>query len=381
MNERILFVDDDENILAGYKRNLRSKFNIITNPNALEALESIKTSEPFSVVVSDFKMPVMDGINFLSWVKAFSPDTVRIMLTGFADINNAIKSVNEGNVFRFLTKPINNEILITALKDGIEQYKLVTAEKVLLNKTLKGSIKILIDMLSAVNPTAFSHANELSKLARKIAERLKVENVWEVELTAMLSQIGCVTIPEELLDKKMSGKPLTEEENSIYISHPKTGSSFIKNIPRLEEVSDAIEIQMERFDELTEDNSRPDKGKSVLRSAQIIKISSDFDAFLKSGKQNSEALNLMVKETGKYNPEILAALEAEIAGVDKSFVIKNVMLEEIKEGMVLAQGIYDIKGVVLLRKGMEINEVMKIRLKNLSKIKKIVEPVKVIIPS
>ena len=154
MNNRILFVDDDENILAGYKRNLRSRFTVTTNPDAVDALEFIKKNEPFAVVVSDFKMPSMDGITFLSWVKEFSPDTVRIILTGFADINNAINAVNEGNVFRFLTKPINNESLIDSLVSAVEQYRLVTAEKELLDKTLKGSIKVLIDILSAVNPTA-----------------------------------------------------------------------------------------------------------------------------------------------------------------------------------------------------------------------------------
>jgi YesN/AraC family two-component response regulator len=381
VNNRILFVDDDENILAGYKRNLRSKFSVTTNPNAVEALEHIKTSEPYSVVVSDFKMPAMDGITFLSWVKEFSPDSARIILTGFADINNAINAVNEGNVFRFLTKPINNEILIEALKSGVEQYKLVTVEKELLDKTLKGSIKVLIDILSAVNPTAFSHASSISRLSKKLAERLKIEKVWEVELTALLSQIGCVTLPEELLEKKISGKSLTNEEQKIYSSHPQVGSSYLKNIPRLEEVSDSIAFQMKRFDEPVEENFKIENFKSVLRASHIIKVASDFDTYVKSGKQNVEAVEIMTKDKGKYDPEILTALETEIAGVDKKYTIQNLMLVQIREGMILAQDIYDANRIILIRKGMEINEIMKTRLMNMSKVKKIVEPVKVLVPT
>ncbi len=381
MNNRILFVDDDENILAGYKRNLRSKFAVTTNPNAVEALEYIKVNEPFSVVVSDFKMPAIDGITFLSWVKEFSPDTVRIILTGFADINNAINAVNEGNVFRFLTKPINNDVLIESLNSGVEQYKLVTAERELLDKTLKGSIKVLIDILSAVNPTAFSHASSISRLAKKLAERLKVEKTWEVELTALLSQIGCVTIPEELLEKKISGKTLTEEENKIFSSHPQVGSSYLKNIPRLEEVSDAIAFQMKRFDESVEETFKIENYKTVLRSAHIIKVAGDFDTYIKSGKQNSEAIEIMTSDKGKYDPQILTALETEIAGVDKKYTLRNLMLAGLRDGMILAQDIYDSNRIILLRKGMEINEILKARLMNLSKVKKIVEPIKVLVPS
>lgn len=380
MNKRILFVDDDENILSGYKRNLRSKFSVTTNTNAVEALEYLKTAQSFCVVVSDFKMPTMDGITFLSWVKEISPDSVRIILTGFADINNAINAVNEGNVFRFLTKPISHDELINALNAGIEQYKLVTAEKELLNRTLKGSIKVLVDILSAVNPTAFRHATSISRLSKKIAERLKITDLWEVELAAMLSQIGCVSIPEELLEKKFSGKTLTGEEEKIYLTHPQIGSSFLKNIPRLEDVSEAITFQMKRFDEPIDESYKIENNKFVIRLAHIIKVAADFDTYIKLGKQTSETIELMTKDGGKYDPEILTALETEFAGADKKYTIRNLQLAEIREGMIIAQDIIDINRLVLLRKGMELTDILQVRLMNLSKVKKIVEPIKVFVP-
>jgi response regulator RpfG family c-di-GMP phosphodiesterase len=381
MISRILFVDDDENILAGYKRNLRARFAVSINSNPVDALEVLKKDEPYSVIVSDYKMPGMDGITFLSKAKQIAPDSVRMILTGFADINNAINAVNEGNVFRFLTKPITHDALINALNSGVEQYRLINAEKELLNKTLKGSIKVLIDILSAVNPTAFSHASSISRLARKVAERLKLESVWEIELAALLSQVGLVTIPEELLEKKMSGKALTDEENQMFNSHPKVGSDFLKNIPRLEEVSEAITYQTHRFDQMCNELGKSEKSKSTQMLAEIIKVCSDFNAYVKSGGLEPAVIEMMARDTGHYNPEVLTALEAEYSGLDRKYALKNLKLFEISSGMIIAQDIYDANNLIFLRKGMEITTVLKLRLLNLSKVKKVVEPIKVFVPT
>ena len=94
----------------------------------------------------------MDGIQFLAQIREMSPDTVRIMLTGHADLENAIQAVNEGNIFRFLTKPCDNNILIQVLSQGLEQFRLVTAEKELLEKTLQGSINVLTELLPWSTP-------------------------------------------------------------------------------------------------------------------------------------------------------------------------------------------------------------------------------------
>ena len=155
MNEKILFVDDDANLLAACERNFRRQFQIETAEGGEAGLQKIAERGPFAVVVSDRQMPRMDGIQFLSLVKERAPDTVRIMLTGNADLEGAIKVVNEGNIFRFLTKPCAHEILGKAVADGLTQFRLITAEKELLNKTLSGSIKLLTDILTMMEPRSF----------------------------------------------------------------------------------------------------------------------------------------------------------------------------------------------------------------------------------
>lgn len=128
MKEKILCVDDDPNILQAYQRSLRREFEIEVAKGGKEGLEVIASQGPFAVVVSDMRMPGMDGIQFLSKVREQTPNTVRIMLTGHADRQTAIDAVNQGNIFRFLTKPCSPEILAKSLEEGIQQYQLLKAK-------------------------------------------------------------------------------------------------------------------------------------------------------------------------------------------------------------------------------------------------------------
>ena len=248
MSNAILCVDDDTNILAAYRRQLRGSFKIEVASSGADGLEVIKNKGPFSVIVSDMRMPGMDGIEFLSRVKKSSPNSVRMMLTGNADQQTAVEAVNEGHIFRFLNKPCPPESLAKALTAGIEQYQLITAEKELLEKTLLGSIKILTEVLSLVNPTAFGRASRVQRLVRKLAETMNVTATWQLKAAAMLSQVGCVTVPEATLEKVYNDKTLTSEEKQMLQSYPQIGSELVANIPRLDVVSKIIAYQEKRFD-------------------------------------------------------------------------------------------------------------------------------------
>nr|WP_275406343.1 SpoIIE family protein phosphatase [Pseudodesulfovibrio sp. JC047] len=135
-----MFVDDEPEVLRSFKLLLRKKYRIETMSSPSEALEHIKNSEEFAIVVSDLRMPEMDGIQFLVQVRNQSPETIRIMLTGFADVDAALSAVNEGRIFRFLEKPTNKKTLIATLEAGLRQYRLITElrEK---NKIIKEDLK------------------------------------------------------------------------------------------------------------------------------------------------------------------------------------------------------------------------------------------------
>ena len=169
MIEKILFVDDDSSVLATCKRNLRKHFHVETALGGQQGLEAIDNHGPFAVIISDLRMPGIDGIEFLASAREQSPDSVFMMFTGYADVQTAFEAVNEGTVFRFLIKPCPLETLVKALKAGIAQYRLVTAERELLEKTVKGSIEVLTEVLGMVNPVAFSRATRIKHYVRDIA--------------------------------------------------------------------------------------------------------------------------------------------------------------------------------------------------------------------
>ncbi|GAB4378695.1 MAG: response regulator [Calditrichia bacterium] len=371
--ENILFVDDDRNLLEGLKRNLRRNFNLETALGGEEGLEILQKKGPFAVIVSDMRMPKMDGTQFLAQARRISPDSVRILLTGQADINDAIAVINKGHIFRFLTKPCPYDVLVNALNDGIAQYRLITSEKELLEKTLKGSIKLLVDIISIISPEAFSRSVKLHRITKRIANRLNITDPWKIDIAAMLSQIGCVTIPGDILKKKYEGKPLTREENEMYLKHTRIGSELLRNIPRLEEIAEAIDCQERKFKDENSAGKKP-----VPFISRILKVALDYDALISFGKSPEEALEVMKNNDGWYDPEVLGALESEVFQAEKGFIIKEIFAKNIEKGMILADDVKTKYGALLIPKGHEISSILKIRILNFAKNNNIMEPLKIL---
>ena len=143
MNNKILCVDDEESILKGFQLNLRKGFELFTASSGEEGLQVFDTEGGFGVVLSDMRMPGIDGAAMLAAIKERDPDVVTMLLTGHADFESAMAAVNDGNVFRMLSKPCPPERLIQALKAGIRQHELIVSEKILLEQTLKGAVDAL----------------------------------------------------------------------------------------------------------------------------------------------------------------------------------------------------------------------------------------------
>lgn len=377
MNKKILLVDDDNNILDAFQRNLRYKFELVTATNGIDGVSMLNEQGPFAVIVSDYRMPNMDGIQFLSNARQIAPDTVRMMLTGQADLQVAIDAVNEGNLFRFLSKPCPINVFVKALTAGIEQYKLVTAERELLEKTLKGSVKILIDILAILNPVAFSQSSRIRLLTRKLAVRLRIKHLWEIELASMLSLIGCISIPWDILEKKYQGKELSSRENEIFLAHPEVGQNLLINIPRFERIAEAVAYQEKHYDGggVPSDNLN---GVNIPISARLLKVAMDFNILLGTGIARDRALQMMSTKHNIYDPDIMTALEAEILSVKEGYTLKAVALKDITTGMVLADDVRDKKGSLLIPREQEITDVLKIRLLNFDRFSSVAEPIKIL---
>lgn len=317
---------------------------------------------PFAVIVSDMRMPRMDGLQFLVRAKQIAPDSVRIMLTGNSDQQTAIQALNEGNLFRFLTKPCPTEQLRQALQAGVEQYQLVTAEKQLLEETLNNSLQVLVDILSLVNPTAFSRSTRVKRLAREIAVQLGLRNPWEVEIAAMLSQIGCITVPEETLLKIAEYEPLTGRELDLYQHHPYIGHDLIAQIPRLEMVAEIIAHQNRRISDDPKINLISDPDNTPIPGAHILKVVLDFDQMLTAGNLPHNAIGEMAKRDGWYDPQVLDTLKAILLKNADEYVSLKVNIPDLQPGMILDETLTLGTGATLFSAGQEITLSLILRL-------------------
>jgi response regulator RpfG family c-di-GMP phosphodiesterase len=378
MTDKVLFVDDDPNLLASCERNFRRKFSVETADGGEAGLKKIVEHGPYAVVVSDRQMPHMDGIQFLAAVKDRAPDTVRIMLTGNADLEGAIKVVNEGNIFRFLTKPCALEILGKAVEDGLAQFRLITAEKELLNKTLSGSIKLLTDILSMNEPESFGHAQTMRGIITAITKNLQVENDWEIPLAVMLAPIGNVTIPPELLIRARAGIALSKVEEQIVSQLPETTARLLANIPRLQGVARIVRYQHKHYDG-SGIPADPVKGEDLPLGSRLLKILDDLARLQADGTSRLQSLNEMGNRLGWYDPALLHEVRnyygLALAARDAARPSISISIRDLAPGMVLRSNVETKDGTLILCTGHHITEMTLEKINNFELVSGIKEPV------
>lgn len=364
--EKILLVDDEQFVLDGLQRQLRKKYDVGTATSGAEGLQRIMSEGPFAAVVSDMRMPVMDGVAFLTEVRRIAPETVRMMLTGNADQQTAAVAINRGAIFRFLTKPCAQEDLTAALDAALAQYRLITAEKELLEKTLKGSIQVLVDILSLAVPAAFSQAMRLKKYAVRMVQKLNLSPAWQYEIAAMLIAIGYINIPPETIDRYMSGDDLTEAEKEMIASMPQITGMLLANIPRLSVVAAMITQQNAPC-------SSPlifDGGNSwetVRVGGNLLKVLNDFDLLMFQKYEPEEAVRIMRNRRGLYSGTLLDMLLEMIELIDRPHLersVRNIRISDLKKGMIIDMDVCNEQGVLVIPKGYEVNEATCERIKN-----------------
>lgn len=376
MTEKILFVDDEPHVLQSIQRQLRKRFDLQIATGGDEALRILQKEGPFAIIVSDMRMPGMNGIELLAKVKEVYPDMVRIMLTGNADQETATEAVNTGQIFRFLTKPCPPALFITSLALAQRQYRLLTAEKELLQKTLKGSINVLSELLSLSNPMAFSSGVRFKHYVVQIAKIMDLPNLWQYEVSALMSQIGCVTLPGDVLSKIYGGMQLNEDEHGMYTSHPAVGARLLEKIPRLENVTKMIAMQQLRYDEYDEELTNREF-EEVLLGAQILKAVIDFDLHMFRGRSSGEALHMMRQEKGAYHPEIIKNLST--IKVKRHERVMALKAADISIGMVAAEDVVAKNGTLIIPKGQTISWPILQGLQNFAKQVGVVEPMKMLV--
>ncbi|MBF0093165.1 MAG: response regulator [Alphaproteobacteria bacterium] len=380
--ERILLVDDDPHLLSALRRQLGDEFALTTASTGKDAVEAVRSAAkeraPFAVALCDMRMPGMNGVETLAAIREAAPDTVRMMLTGHADQETSIQAINRGNILRFYLKPCPAEQLREGLRAGVHQYHLVTAERDLLERTLTGSLRVLIDALSMNDPVAFAHTARMREWVRALGPALSLPKPWQIEIAATLHEIGRLAIPAEIIAKKASGEALSDLEQALIDRTPEFGRNLLVNVPRLEKVAEIVLLQDRGFDGSGFPADGP-TGEAIPAGARLLRILKDLSAACGNGPLTEAAFAMLERRRVQYDPRLLATvhvtLDAAFAALPQSEI--EIPLAVLSVGQTLVNDLRLVNGHLILTADTCISEILLERLHALRRIYAFVEPIRV----
>lgn len=399
----ILCVDDEPSILSALRRLFRAKgFQVRVAEGGQAGLE-VLAAEPIDVVISDMRMPEMDGVTFLEQVRQRWPDCMRLLLTGYADITSIMGAINRGEIYRYIAKPWDDNDIILIVRGALQQRDMVqeqrrlqaliraqndelkvlnfslevkvaerTAELNQSNAALLGaneqlkhnfitSIKIFTSLIELRASHLAGHSRRVADVARKLALRLGLDNKpsQEVFVAGLLHAIGKVGFDDELLNTPVV--MLNTAQLQVFRKHPARAAQLLFPLPELKGAAEIIAAQLERFDGA----GYPDglAGKKIPLGARILLVASDYDALqigtLAQRKlAPSKALEAIIEGSGKrYDPEVVGALVALMGDTGPAAAAMQRPADTVRRvrdllpGMVLARDLITPSGLLMLTAG------------------------------
>lgn len=346
----ILCVDDEPRVLDGLRLTLRRLGDVSIATGGAEGLAMLSQRPDTAVVISDMRMPGMDGAAFLSQVRVVCPDATRILLTGELGREAAVAAVNEGQIFRFLTKPCAPDKLIAAVEAGLRQHQLITAEKTLLQQTVLGSIRAMVDVLSLVNPVAFGRAGRIKRLAVELATAAGMVAGWELEAAALLSQIGFVSLPSDLVERAVYGEPLDAHEKLLLHEVPKVTQGLIGCIPRLENV---VAIIAHATGNGSDAQPLP---QDIAQNAAVLMLVLDFVHLKCRGEDADVAIETLRRRHGALHQTLLTHLMSVVGVLQSAPGVRQLSLRDVLPGMVMLDDLRTDEGTLLASSGYEVSQ-------------------------
>ncbi len=372
LNRRILCVDDEQRVLEGLERTLFEHFEVTTESNPLRALEILRAGPDFAVVLSDMRMPELDGAGLLARAREIAPFTSRLLLTGQADVNAAVAAVNEGQILRFLWKPCPPEALVQALELAVEQYRLVTAERDLLERTVTGCVRLMSEVLALVAPALFSRTQRIKAFVTYMTKKGGLDDPWRFEVAALFSMIGCVGLPEHTLERALNKRPLDAAEQKAFDEHPLMAHRLLSMIPRFEEI--AAMIQLQSGGPYGAPSNDIERGGAMLRVALLMERTTA------EGKNIPEALLLSERKLGAAElPYLKLLTDFRLAG--GSTTVRALTVGQMTAEMILEEDVRTTNGVVVVPKGRDLSMVLIERLFKFSRAGTLIEPIRVRVPA
>jgi response regulator RpfG family c-di-GMP phosphodiesterase len=351
---RLLFVDDETDLLAFYRQVFEKDHEVSVFSGAREALAHLQTDPDYAVIVSDFSMPGMDGIEFLAEARTVAPRAVRIMLTGYASEETAINAVNRGDIYKFLRKPTRIAEFSQAINSALRQHAVLAAEHELLEQTLRGSIEMLTEVLSLANPLIFGRSTRRKDHMLQLARRMRLENTWELEAAAMLCEVGLLTQSENIIHKIVHHDAMTPLEEQESHRQARIGADLVRKVPRLEGVAESILYQYKHFDGSGYPEDETLAGTDIPVGARMLLALKDFRRALAQGHEHADVLDNMRRRGNLYDREIVEAL-GQLDTLDGESEVLRLSVFSLTAGAVLAADVFSRRGSLVMRKGQEVS--------------------------
>ena len=380
--QRILIVDDTPANIHVLMETLQDDYVITVATNGEKALKMVNGDQRPDLILLDIMMPGMDGYEVCQRLKDCkeTKDIPVIFVTVKDQEEDETRGLELGAV-DYITKPISPPIVKARVRAHLNLENARQALQDLLNKTLGGSVRVLTDLLAIVNPVAFSRSSRLKRLVREMALKLGLGDLWKFELAAMLSQIGCVTVPPETLDRLYADQDVSEEERKLYEDHPAVGAELLAHIPRLGPVAGMIARQQEpmgkdwQMDELHQRDE-------VTIGSQLLRIAIDYDHLITLGTPPKVAIQQMLNSKETYVPLFLNTFLQILSRDGLELTEKAVEANALFGGMILDEDVYfDDSGFLVATKGTELSSPMVKFLHHLGQYKRIKKPIRVLIPT
>lgn len=397
----VLIVDDEEGILKALKRLLANlQVNVLAATSGQEALNLLK-NQPVSLIISDQRMPNMTGVEFLQRSREVSPDSIRVMLTGYTDIDATIDAINSGAIKYYFNKPWDDEFFLNRVRESIEMYRMTSENKRLakltqnqnqqfkeINTTLEqkveeqtteikkqnhelvqsfmATIKAFYTIIELRFEEVGSHSQRVATLVKRLLENLNLDRkkYQDIFIAAFLHDIGKIGVPDRIIAKGPDN--YTSADTEILARHPVLGQSCVFNITGLEEIGIIIRHHHENYD----GSGYPDglSERWIPMGSRIIRIVDSFDhlAFTKGYpdmKTSNEAAAHLVRHSGsKFDPDMVKRfIECDIARnflMGETSETRVVKPAELQEGMVVAEDIRTKHGMFLLPSRTKLSKVM-----------------------